>query len=583
MQAVLKKLARQFLPWGLRNFLRRWFPSSPPATAQAREQAREARARALDECRRRVATLAGRPLISIVIPTYNTPVPILDRTLASVERQIYPNWELCIVDDASSSPAVREFLGRSGERDDRIHVTRRSVNGGISACTNDGIRIATGDYVAFLDHDDELTEDALFHVACALNDNPGTDVIYSDHDKIDVDGLTSCPFFKPDWSPDYFRNVMYVCHLLVVRRALLLEVGGCDGRFDGVQDYELLLRVSEKTTRIEHLPRILYHWRTTPGSIAADPNAKRDIDDLQERAVQEHLNRLGISAQARKQGGHRVRLRPVIESQAPLISILIPSRDRPELIGPCLKSIFDQTTYEPFEVVVGDNDTANPAALALFERYPVRRIALPGMFHFSRFNNRLAECARGEYLLLLNNDTEVLQPDWLDHLLLYAAQPDAGAVGPRLIYPDGRVQHAGVILGPRGTADHVMRGFTADADGYAGSLQCTREVSAVTGACLMVRKDKYFACGGLNEFFFRHYEDVDFCLRLRRRNWRNLYVAAVTLIHHEGKTRGPMYDYTDRVLLLDYWERLIRGGDPYYNRNFDPRGTNYAPLPGVPA
>jgi GT2 family glycosyltransferase len=512
----------------------------------------------------------------VVVPVYNTPLELLERVIGSVERQVYPHWELCLVDDCSPDQRVREFLRSRGEHDDRIHIHFRGTNGRVSASTNDGIRIATGEFVAFLDHDDELTEDALFRIACLLAEQPDTDVVYTDSDKIGMNGEISEPFFKPDWSPEYFRGVMYVGHLLVIRRSLLLEVGGCDGRFDGVQDYELMLRVSERTTRIEHLPEVLYHWRAMPGSIAAHIDAKPGIDARQEHAVQEHLDRLRVPAVAERQGGHRILLRPRANRRRPSVSILIPTRDRPELIGPCLESLYGQTAYPDFEVILGDNETADPAALAIFDRYPVTRLPLPGAFHFARFNNEMARLARGEFLLLLNNDTEIRDPEWLDQLILYAAQPDVGAVGPRLVYSDGSVQHAGVILGPRGTADHVMRGFPSTCDGYAGSLSCTREVSAVTGACLVVRKDKYFACGGLNEFFVRHYEDVDFCLRLRRRGWRNLYVAGTEVVHHESKTRGPIYSYTDRVLLLDEWEPTIRAGDPYYNPNFDPLRVDYS-------
>lgn len=542
---------------------------APPPPPDPREPYRA-------ECRRRIAALRHKPVISVVVPTYNTPLDVLEKTIASVEAQLYPHWELCLVDDCSPNKAVREYLVEREKRDHRIHVKLRSTNGHISASTNDGIAFATGEYVALLDHDDELTEDALFHVAARLNEKPDTDVIYTDNDKITADGVAYEPFFKPDWSPDYFRGVMYVCHLLVVRRALLLAVGGCDGRFDGIQDYELVLRLSERTDRIEHIAKVLYHWRAVAGSIAADIDAKADIDRLQELAVQEHLDRVGVRARAERQGGHRVLLRPVVHRPRPLVSIMIPTKDRPELIGQCLKSIYEKTTYRPFEVVIGDNETTDPEALAIFEKYPVVRVPIVGGFHFSRFNNLMAGHARGEFLVLLNNDTEVLDLDWLDTLLLYAEQPDVGAVGPRLVFPDYSVQHAGVILGPRGTADHIMRGFPAQADGYAGSLSCTREASCVTAACLMVSKEKYLAVGGLNEFFVRHYDDVDFCLRLRARGLRNLYVGGVTLVHHESKTRGPVYSYTDRVLLLDHWEPTIKAGDPYYNPNFDPLRFDYA-------
>ncbi len=521
-------------------------------------------------------TLTARPLISLVMPVYNVEDSWLRKAVDSVRNQVYPDWELCIVDDASTRTHVRTLLEELAAADARIKVMFRQDNGNISAATNDGIRIAAGEFVALLDHDDELAPDALLRVARLLNEKPQTDVVYTDQDKIDDRQARREPLFKPDWSPEYFRSVMYVGHLLAVRRTLLEQVRGCDSRFDGVQDFELLLRLSERTHRIEHIPRVLYHWRSVPGSLAHDGNAKQNIDQLQQQAVQEHLDRLKIPAVAVARGGHRVTVRPKPRAAGPRISIMIPTKDQPECLQACLGSLFEKTSYPNFEVIVGDNNTTDPTALKVLNRYPIKRLPLPGPFCFARCNNRMAQHATGEYLLLLNNDTEVVEADWLEHLLMYAEHEDVGAVGPMLTYPDGTVQHAGVILGPRGTADHVMRGFMADCDGYAGSLIAARDVTAVTGACLLVAKSKYDACGGLNERFQRHYEDVDFCLRLRRLGLRNVFVGAVKLIHHESKSRGNQYNYTDRVLLLDWWEKDILKGDPYYNPNFDPHSTDYS-------
>ncbi len=521
--------------------------------------------------------LSYSPLVSVIVPVYDTPAALLEKMIISVQRQSYGNWELCLVDDASPQPHVRSMLEQAAAHDPRIRVTFRASNGNISAATNTGIALARGEFIAFLDHDDELTTDALLEVVRFLNDEPDTDVMYTDQDKIDLAGRPSEPFYKPAWSPAYLQSVMYVGHLLIVRSSLLRETGGCDGTFDGVQDFELMLRLGEATKKIRHLPRILYHWRKVPGSIASDSAAKHGIDDLQRKAVQAHLNRLGIAATATTNGtAHRVRVVPTPRSTEPLVSILIPSKDHPELIGPCLAHLFEKTTYKTFEVIVGDNETTDPEALRILDRFPVKRVPLAGRFCFASFNNRMAQEARGDYLLLLNNDTEVVQPNWLDTLMLYAEQDDVGAVGPLLLYGDGTVQHAGVILGPRGTADHVMRGFPGDSDGYAGSLQAAREVTAVTGACLLVRRDHYMACGGLNETFGRHYEDVDFCLRLRSRGLRNVFAGSARMVHHESKSRGSYYDFTDRVLLLDHWESWIHQGDPYYNPAFDPERVDYS-------
>ena len=383
----------------------------------------------------RTARFPVEPRISIIVPAYNTPVMLLICMIESVRNQSYPKWELIVAEAGRSSTASLEILQIFQRLDSRIRIVCLEKNLGIAGNTNAALGQATGDYVAFLDHDDELALDALFRVVARLNEKPGAEIVYTDQDKIDLDGIHYEPFFKPDWSPEYFRSVMYIGHLLIARRDRLLEIAGCDSRFDGVQDYELMLRLSEKTDRIEHIPSVLYHWRSCPGSIAQSGNAKSNIDGLQEQAVQEHLARLKLGGTAARLGGHRVRILAPAKREWPFISIMIPTRDRPELIETCLRSLYEKTRYPRFEVVLGDNETTDPRALAVFKNYPVRRIPLSGAFHFSRFNNQLARAAWGEFLLLLNNDTEILYTDWLEQLVYHADRPDVGAVGPRLLYP----------------------------------------------------------------------------------------------------------------------------------------------------
>jgi GT2 family glycosyltransferase len=520
------------------------------------------------------ARFADRPLVSVVMPVFRTDPELLVRAIDSVRRQIYDRWELCLVDDGSESEGMTRVLNGLAD-DSRMKVRVRSSRGNISAATNDGIGMAEGEWIAFLDHDDELAPEALFRVVEAINEKPDCDVIYTDQDKIGVDQSRWEPFFKPDFSPGFLRGVMYIGHLMVARTSLLREAGGCDSRFDGVQDFELALRLSERTKRFEHIPRVLYHWRAIAGSVAANGSAKAGIDELQEKAVQGHLDRLGIGATAQRGRGHRVKLAPKRREICPKVSILIPTRDHPELIERCLKTLFQTTAYPNFEVVVGDNETRDPRALAILDSYPVKKIPLAGGFHFARFNNILAAQAAGEYLMLLNNDTEIVEADWLDQLLLWAEEEEAGAVGPLLTYADGTVQHAGIILGPRGTADHVMRGFPADCDGYMGSLACPREVSAVTAAAMLINRRKFDRLGGLCERYQRHYDDLDFCLRLREEGLRNVCVTTARLVHHESRSRGGKYDFTDRVLLLDRWEQTIDAGDEYYNPNFELNATDY--------
>ena len=514
-----------------------------------------------------------KPRISLLVPVYNQTAQLLERVIASVEAQVYPEWELCLADDGSTSSETIQTLKRYIDpQAGRINIAFLGRNLGISGATNSALYLSSGDFVAMLDHDDELAPDALFEIARALNDDPGLDVIYSDEDKLSEDGWLDQPFHKPDWSPELFRQVMYVGHLLCVRRTLALEVRGMDRRFDGVQDFDFMLRVSERTGRIHHIPGILYHWRSVPGSIARGSDEKAGIAELQVSAVNAHLERLRVPARAERHPvlSHRAVIRPLPGREQAKVSIIIPTRDQPEVLGACLRSIFDKTTYKQFQVVLVDNGTADREALGLFQQYPVTVVPFSGPFNYSRANNLGAAKASGEYLVLLNNDTEVITPNWLEELLYYAAMPDVGAVSPLLLYPNRSVQHAGVVLGMRGTADHIMRGFPADSDGYYGSLSCAREVSAVTAACMALRREKFSELGGLREEFRTIYQDVDLCLRLRAKGLAEpLHAARASLYHHESLSRGNKYDALDRALLLDFWGKVIAEGDPYFNCNLD--------------
>ena len=522
------------------------------------------------------AELEARPLISFITPVYDTDPRWLRRAVKSVRAQAYPRWQLCICDDGSTNGATRQLLSEL-DGDSSIRIVRNESNSGISAASNRALELAEGEFVAFLDHDDELAPEALLECVWVLNQKPETDVVYTDEDKIDRWGRHSKPFHKPDWSPELFRGVMYVGHLLVVRRSLVNEVGGFDSVFDGVQDYELMLRVSERTQRIEHVPRLLYHWRKLPGSVASSTDAKPGIPALQAAAVNAHLRRRSIGAEAQPHPTlpHRVVMHPKPRAAWPSVDVVIPTRDAPHHIGRCLDSLYGQTTYPNFRVYVVDNGTTDLEALRAIRSSEARAVPFEGPFNFSRAINDGVATGRGEFVLLLNNDTEVVRPNWLEAMVWLAEVSDVGAVGPLLLYPNGTVQHAGVVLGMRGTADHVLRGYPADADGYAGSLACAREVSAVTGACLLVRRDLYEEVGGLDVHFATHYQDIDFCLKIRRKGLRNLFTPRSVLIHHESASRGPHYDHLDRALLLDRWADRIARGDPYYNPWLSLAGSDY--------
>lgn len=514
------------------------------------------------------------PFISVLTPVHNTKPEWMAEAALSLLNQTSPDWEWCIVDDGSDSRETRKLLELLGSVSPRIQVSS-SAGKGISAATNQALDLARGEYVCFLDHDDLLHPIALQSIEDKLGE--GYDIVYSDEDKLEeTSGALVEPFFKPDWSPEYFRGVMYVGHLLCVRRELAIR-RRLDSAFDGVQDFEFMLRLSEATSRIGHVPEILYHWRKTPGSVAEKTDAKPQIGLLQERAVNAHLERMKLRARAEQANlPHRLKFIPAKRESYPKVSIIIPTRDAPDVFGCCLGSIFEKTSYPNFEVIVLDNETTDPAALELMEKYPVRRIPFSGRFNFSRANNEGAIAATGELLVFLNNDTEIISDDWLEHLAYYGEQPDVGAAGALLAYEDHTVQHAGVALGMRGTADHTMRRFPRDVDGYAGSLVCAREVSAVTGACLMIRKSMFEEIGGFNPHFYTAYQDVDLCLRLRTRGLRVIYTPQALLLHHESISRQSYYDMVDRMLLLDLWETVIEQGDPYYNRNLNLERGDYS-------
>lgn len=508
---------------------------------------------------------AFMPLISIVMPVYNVAAKWLALAVQSVERQTYPNWELCICDDGSKNADTLEELTRLERRGGRIRVFKSPRNGGISAATNHAMAQSSGDYITFLDNDDELSTVALETYVRKLNVDPEIDVFYSDEAKLDENGVAEEPFYKPDWSPSMLREVMYVGHLLMARKDLIEAVGGPDSQFDGVQDFEFALRLTEKARKVMHVGKILYYWRRIPGSVASHSEAKPDLTIKQAAAVNQHLRRMNIDAVAipNPRHSHRLIVQPKPRRDWPKVSIVIPSKDAPHLISRCLESIFEKTSYRNFEVIVVDNGTTDPAALKALASHDIQKVDLPGSFNFSRANNRGVEMATGEYLILLNNDTEVIQADWIEQMLFLLEDSTVAAVGPMLLYPDHTIQHAGVALGLRGTADHVLRGLPRDADGYFGSLVCTREVSAVTFACVMLRKADYINAHGLDELYQTHYQDVDLCLKLIEDGRRILYTPRSVLVHHESATRGPKYDAVDRMLFLDSWGSHIARGDPY--------------------
>ncbi|MGB3514339.1 MAG: glycosyltransferase, partial [Microcoleaceae cyanobacterium] len=514
----------------------------------------------------------SQPSISILTPTWNSSLDWFVETVLSVLNQSIPNWEWCIVDDGSKQPEIRNVLAGLTEKEGRIKVLFLENNGGISAATNKALDMATGEYICLLDHDDTLAPTALEDSLNKLAE--GFDVVYSDEDKIDFSGLNYIhPFYKPDWSPEYFRGVMYVGHLLCVRRELALAAGGFKSEFDGVQDYEFMLRVSEQTNKISHIYKHLYHWRQVKGSISGDADAKAGIEIVQQAAVNSHLQRIGLAAKAEPGlGKHRININPLPRKNYPLISLIIAAPNISENLDKWSKNILSVSTYPKNEVIiVGGEKTEN-----IIQNSAVKVLNLSGKFNYSRAYNLAAKTAKGEYFIFLNTNLEVVTEDWQRHLLYYAEKSDIGAVGGLLIFPDGIVEHAGIVLGKSGKVDYLMRGFPSNHDGYAGSLVCAREVSAVSRDCLMVSRQNFEMVGGFNEHFFSDYQDVDLCLKLKKNGKRIVFTPRSVLINHQSeKHRQRNYDVVDYMLLLDQWQIDMDLGDPYYNLNFDIQHNDY--------
>lgn len=528
-----------------------------------------------EKAAREIRAIAHRPIISIVMPVYNTPSEYLTKAIDSVRNQYYPDWELCISDDASPREEVRHILRRYAALDGRIKLTFSATNGGIGIASNQALALATGEFVGLLDHDDELTPDALYEVVAALQDNEA-DLLYSDEDKLDGRGQRCDPAFKPAWSPDLLLSCMYTSHFGVYRKAILDEIGGFRKGFDGSQDYDLALRFTERTTRIVHIPKILYHWRQLPGSAAVDTSAKPYAYDSARRALSEALHRRSVRGTVEGEaapGFYRVRRRIATPGK---VTIVIPTRDRLDLLRGCLEGITSVTEYENYEIVIVDNGSRDPATLEYLSQIPHRVLRDEGPFNFSRLNNLAVAGADGEHVLLLNDDTRPMASGWLSAMVEQAQRPEVGAVGAKLLYPNGRIQHAGVILGIGGVADHSHRFVQARDCGYFNFPHIIRDYSAVTGACLMIRRDLFLEIGGLDEEHLPvNFNDVDLCLRLREKGFLIVYTPYAVLEHRESASRKPAVDPREEAYMMAQWGAII-DRDPYYNPSLSVKDTGFS-------
>ncbi len=527
--------------------------------------------------RQRAHRFSRSPKISIVVPVYNTPAKYLEAMVQSVLAQTYANWELCLA-DASPAPHVRPILEKFAGTDSRIRVEYLPENRGIAGNTNAAVALATGDYIAFADHDDTLAPFALFEVATAINADPTVDFLYSDEDKLDTAGERVEPNFKPDWSPETLRSRNYVCHLTVLKRSLVEEIGAFRPGFDGAQDYDLVLRASERAAKIVHLPRILYHWRMHEQSTASNKGSKSYAFENGKKAIAEHLARIGIDGSVHD--GPTLGMYQVVYHlrTQPLVSVIIPNKDHPEMLARCVDSLA-KSSYANFEILIVENGSTRPETFALYEelrKQPhVRILEWTKPFNYAAVNNFAAASAAGELLLFLNNDIEAINPDWLESLVKQAVQPGVGAVGAKLYYADDTIQHAGIVVGMGGVAGHAHLNYPRTAPGHMQRLTYTQNVAAVTGACLLMPKRVFDEIGGFDEGFVLAFNDVDLCLKVLSAGHRIVWTPDAELYHLESKTRGPEdTDEKQKRFKREYdlfhlkWGPFLRSGDPYYSPHF---------------
>lgn len=521
------------------------------------------------------------PKFSVVVPLYHTPAKFLKDLVRSMMYQSYANWELCLVNASPEDVHLTSLLENWAMRDKRIRVIRLEKNLGIAQNTNAGIAASTGEFIAFLDHDDFLEPDALFCYADALNKDKTIDVFYSDEDKTDEYAAHYFyPHFKSDFNIDLLHANNYMCHFLAVRKSLVDTVGGLNEKFDGAQDYDFVLRLTENTKKIYHCPRILYHWRCSNQSTAANQGNKMYAIHAGKAALNAHYKRIGWNARAQEgavDGWYQTKF---TLKEEPLVSILIPNKDHTDDLDVCLNSFFERADYQNYEFIIIENNSVLPETFAYYEKIEkehdnVKVVYWEAGFNYSAINNFGFKFAKGDYIMLLNNDVELITPDIFQSMLGFCMRPEVGIVGAKLLYNDHTVQHAGVLVGAGGLADHVFKGIHEDDSGYMGRAISSQDVSAVTAACLLVKRSVYEEVGGLEDEFQVAFNDVDFCLKVRKAGYLIVYDADVKLFHYESKSRG-MEDTTERfirfgnemMLLNSKWDILSTFVDPYYNPNF---------------
>ncbi|MBR3199018.1 MAG: glycosyltransferase [Bacilli bacterium] len=521
--------------------------------------------------------LKYKPLFSFIVPTYNVSRAFLSECLDSLLNQSYDNFEICIVDDCSSLKETIDTLNDYKDKDSRIKLKFRNENGHISKASNDAIKMATGDFIVLVDNDDVIEKDALYYLAKELNRDKNLDLIYSDEDKIDFKGRYMEPHFKPDYSPDTFMCVNYICHLCCIRKSLVDELGGFRSEYDGSQDYDLFLRVTEKTNKISHIEKVLYHWRQTATSTAGYLGNKSYAYVAGKKALEDALKRRklnGVVLDNPRVSTYLVKY----ANNNELVSIIIPMKDKAKITRRCLESIYNKCTYRNFEIILVDNNSTEDDTFKMIDEYKnkydnFKSIRLECEFNYAYINNEAAKVATGDYLLFLNNDTEVITPDFIEWMLGYARLDHSGCVGIKLLFPDKLVQHAGVVLGFGGAAGHIYVASSYNDNGLFGRLVMPYNYSAVTAACMMVSKHKFNDVSGFDENLKVALNDVDLNLKLLSKNYYNVCLSNVEMFHYESKSRGyeASKEKHDRFMfeqkyMKDKWGSLL-DNDKFFSKN----------------
>lgn len=522
---------------------------------------------------KRLPQLPDRPLVSIILPVYNPEIKWLRAAIDSVISQTYPNWELCIADDASSNPEIRRVLELYRRENNNIHVVFREENGHISKASNSALEIARGEFVALLDHDDQIPSHALARIVDCINQYPDSVLIYSDEDKIDEYGIRSQPHFKSDWNPDLLLGQNFISHFGVYRLLKVREIGGFRPGFEGAQDWDLALRITAnaKPEQIRHIPEVLYHWRSISGSTAKDIGEKGYAHSAARCAIEDHFLATGVTASL--EPVDRYYWRPKYDTPKPCVAIIIPTRDRIELLKNCINSIRSNTNYPSYKIVIANNQSEERESIDYFNELKsggTEIVDTPGVFNFSRINNQVIQSINEELVCLLNNDTTIINGDWLDELAMHATREGIGPVGAKLLYPHDHVQHAGIVLGIGGIGSEAFKFIHKTDDGYIHRAFLIGNYSAVTGACMAIRRSIWAEVGGFNETDTPNaYSDVDFCLRCQEHGYRSLFTPFAQLYHAESASRGPDDSREFQIAstyMKNRWGSAIKR-DPYYNPN----------------